>query len=455
MKKKINWKLALVLLLAFGLRLIYLNQSLWLDEGIEWWAVTTFNLKQLLFGFMSGDFNPLAHYLLMWFWVRVFGDSEISLRMPSVLFGMGTVWFIYKIANLTRPDLARQGQAFANLAAGLAAVNSLLIYYSQEARAYAMAAFLVTGAMYFLIKGKKLGYLGYLILMTLAMYSHYLIWLLLPFLAIAGIQYLLPLALTIPWWPMVWRQLQIGQMVSQNTVWAKIGETNWQNIGLVIIKFITGRVSFPESLILAGIVILISISIWFLIIKNVLARKDKIDLILALWGFGPLILGALIGIKIPIFIYFRFIFVLPALILLLAKGINGLKGKMGIWIKYGLIVIYSSFSLLYLFNPNYHRENWKGAIAELHKLDDKPTVIIHPAVRPPFDYYDRNESTVLNFADLRLTINDLPSVWYFPYAQPIFDSNDKTREMLFLLGLERVYEKHFNGVTLEKWAKNE
>ena len=89
--------LLIILAVGFWIRLVGLNQSLWLDEAIEWWAVTSFSLKQLLFGYMAGDFNPPGHHLLLWFWVRIFGDAEISLRFPSVLFGVGLVYLIYKI----------------------------------------------------------------------------------------------------------------------------------------------------------------------------------------------------------------------------------------------------------------------------------------------------------------------------------------------------------------------
>lgn len=467
MKKKINCKLLLILLVAFGLRLISLNQSLWLDEGIEWWAVTNFNLKDLLFGFMSGDFNPPAHYLLMWFWVKIFGTSEIAMRLPSVLFGVGTVWLIYKIANLIRSDLAGRGQTFT--AAAMAAVNGLLIYYSQESRAYAMTTFLVTGAMYWFLKinkdknyrgGKNYNnwrYVWFVTFLALAFYTHYLTWLLIPFLFVFGIKYLLPVVFTIPWWPMVWKQLQVGQMVSQNAVWAKIGETNGQNIGLVIVKFITGRVPFSENLFFGGMIILASITIWLLILMKAVKIKNKTDLLIVLWGFGPLILGGLIGMKMPIFIYFRFIFVLPALILLAAKGLDEMKGewsRLGKLGKLGMIGAFGIFSFLYLFNRSYHREDWKGAVAELHELDVNPIVIINFAVKPPFDYYDKGKSKMISAA--KVTANDLMAtrIWYVSYAQPIFQPNDEVRKSLMNTGHKRTYEKHYNGVTLEKWTND-
>ena len=57
--------LLIILAVGFWIRLVGLGQSLWLDEAIEWWAVTSFDLKQLLFGYMAGDFRfeqIILHY---------------------------------------------------------------------------------------------------------------------------------------------------------------------------------------------------------------------------------------------------------------------------------------------------------------------------------------------------------------------------------------------------------
>lgn len=463
---KKNWGIWGVLGISLALRLIYLDQSLWLDEGIEWWAVTAFSLKQLLFGFMNGDFNPPGHYLLMWFWVRFFGDSEMVLRWPSVIFGVGTVGFVYKIGRALN---WKDGGNLGLMAAAMAAVNGLLIYYSQEARAYAMAGFLVTGAMYFLIRKEKLGewgYLGYLGCMTAALYTHYLTWLLVPFLVVFGIRYLLPIIFTVPWWPMMWKQLQVGLAVSQNIVWAGMGELNVKNAGLVGVKFVTGRIPFPEEILWQILILSLSAVFWGFAMTGVVKGFGKIsgkngsvfswkneNVLLALWGFGPLLLGSVLSLKIPIFIYFRFLFVLPALILLLVAGIDGFGGRFGKILFWGVWGVWGIFSLFYLLDHNYQRENWKGAVGELHRLDVRPEVIINPAVRPPFDYYDRGYSKVIAAGDPGWPDDSWISVWYIPYAQPIFMPEDDARKKLMSLGFKNVYEKHFNGVTLEKWER--
>lgn len=449
MKVNSRWWIIIILALALGLRLINLNQSLWLDEAIEWWAVTAFDLRQLLLGFMKGDFNPPLHYLVMWFWVRIFGDSEIALRMPSVIFGVGTVWFIYKIANLIRPGLATQGRAFPELAAMMAAVNGLLIYYSQEARMYAMAAFFVTGAMYFFMRRN---YFLYFAFMAGALYSHYLTWLMFPVVAIWGIRFLVPWLITIPWWPILWQQLQVGMSAAKNPVWAEISKTSWLNISLVSVKFVTGRVPFPDLLIYQIVTILIVIVFWLMVylgsrlIWSKTSNKSA-ERVIIYWALIPTITAALIGIFIPVFTYFRLLFVLPAVLILAAIGADKK------WFITEVIVIFMMLTgFVYLAGDNFHRENWQKAIAELKRKDPSPTVLIHPAVRPPFDYYDRGRSHVVDTSSLHpLSLIPYPSIWYIPYAQPIFDQNDLTRKYLINNGYARDFEKHFRGVTLEKW----
>ena len=96
-------------------------------------------------------------------------------------------------------------------------------------------------------------------------------------------------------------------------------------------------------------------------------------------------------------------------------------------------------------------------MAELHRQDEAPVVIIHPAVRPPFEYYDKGESLIIERPGLAAARPGLNrhSIWDIPYAQAIFDPSDSTREFLGGLGYKRVFERHFRGVTLEKWAQDE
>src|SRR5258706_15725581 len=85
-----------ILLIAFILRIINLNQSLWLDEATQI-LLSQDSVKNIIFTH-GADFHPPLSYLLMHFWL-MFGTSEIWLRMLSVIFGVLTVWIIYKFST--------------------------------------------------------------------------------------------------------------------------------------------------------------------------------------------------------------------------------------------------------------------------------------------------------------------------------------------------------------------
>ena len=458
--------LLVILGLSLWIRLVGLSQSLWLDEAIEWWAVTSFSLRQLLFGYMAGDFNPPGHHLLLWFWVRVFGDTEISLRFPSVLFGLGIVYLTYKITKLILgnkdevvgiPGLPLRT---SHISAIFAAFSGLLIYYSQEARMYSMAAFFTAGAFYFLIKNelseKKLGlnYILFSIFFAAGLYSHYLVWLLLPLMFITGRKYIFPLVAALPWIPMLLKQLASGLSAAGNPVWANLSQTSVKNLLLVPVKFATGRVPFPHSGGLVMLTVVFLIAFWILAANGIKDLSDKKETkrvltILLGWIIWPLGLGAIIGIFVPVFSYFRLLFILPPVIILASIGAIRIR-----WLLEPMVLGMMIVSAVYVSGDTYARENWAGATADIESHEMGATVVIHPAVRPPFDYYDRGRSTVIpstEFSNFKFQI--LNSFWYLPYAQPIFDVNDSTRQTFESQNFKRTYQKHFRGVTVEHWVR--
>src|SRR4030065_1581620 len=89
----------LILVLAFILRLIKPNQSLWLDETIGAIAVKSYSYRELFVKFFTSDNHPPLYYLILKVWTSIFGYSEISIRFPSILFGLGTIYLTYRIAK--------------------------------------------------------------------------------------------------------------------------------------------------------------------------------------------------------------------------------------------------------------------------------------------------------------------------------------------------------------------
>ena len=139
--------LAALVVLAAALRFWRIgDQSFWLDEVFTV-ALVNEDLVGMLKGVRETESTPHLYYTLAWLWEKIAGDGEGALRALSALFGIATVPVAYLAARqLFRP-------AIALTAAALVAVNPWLVWYSQEARAYALLVLLSTAALLFFLRG--------------------------------------------------------------------------------------------------------------------------------------------------------------------------------------------------------------------------------------------------------------------------------------------------------------
>jgi mannosyltransferase len=130
------WPLLALTILAAALRLSTLNlQSFWYDEAFTPVHVLHPSLWATLRAVVHSENTPPLWYVLAWADTRVLGTGEIALRLPSALAGIATVPVAWAIgAELEGPRTPRA----AIVCAALVAVNPLFVWYSQEARAYAL-----------------------------------------------------------------------------------------------------------------------------------------------------------------------------------------------------------------------------------------------------------------------------------------------------------------------------
>ncbi len=404
MFKKIKTQKSIIFVIALGLvlRLINLNQSLWLDEAITALAVKNNSFIELITKFSPGDFHPPLYYLFLKFWTMFFGFSEVALRMPSVIFGVLAIFFIYKIGG--------------KKAAILMAVNPLGVYYSQEARMYSLAMLLVTASVFFFIKKKRL---LFVMSFLAALYTDYVPWLMFPvflsreiFWIIVGLIPLIPLLL-----------IQIGSVLGvSGSSWGDIlGRASLKNFALVPAKFLFGRISLPVWI----YAIFTAVYGYFMTFS-----RNKIYWA---WFTVPLILGFVLSFKIPIFTYFRFLFVLPAFILLLSQSPKKIISFITI-ISLGCLVYFN-------LNPKFWREDWRSAVNYI-KIDPGQIIMPNIAQAASLEYYN---------ADLK--IKNTSSVYLFRYVQEIFDPGDAQRKLLEVNGYKRTEEKSFNNLLIWKYEK--
>lgn len=128
--------LILCLLIATCLRLFRLEgQSLWADEGLQYFIASAPTLEALWERIAQRTFHPPLSFLLSHVFLRLH-HSDFFLRLPSVLFGVGSVWLAYRLVRkLTSVSVAL-------VAVWVFAISPLHIWYSQEARMYAPLLFI-------------------------------------------------------------------------------------------------------------------------------------------------------------------------------------------------------------------------------------------------------------------------------------------------------------------------
>ena len=128
-----------------------LHQSLWRDEAFSVLLAekTPFEIIQLTIK----DSTPPFHYLVLHYWMLLFGNSEVVARSLSFIFHILTAIVIFFIARkLIKSTIAQTLISLATL------LNPFLLQYAFEARTYSLLAFLTVLAVYFML-AKKIPYM--------------------------------------------------------------------------------------------------------------------------------------------------------------------------------------------------------------------------------------------------------------------------------------------------------
>jgi mannosyltransferase len=170
-------------LLAAALRLSTIDlQSLWYDEAFTPVHVLHATLGATLRAVVHRENTPPLWYVLEWGVVRAFGDGAVALRTLSALAGIATVPVVWCASR----ELA--GRRAAIVAAALIATSPLFVWYSQEARAYALFALVASLALLCFVRALHHPTLGrvslFALAASLALLTHYFaIFLVLPMVA--------------------------------------------------------------------------------------------------------------------------------------------------------------------------------------------------------------------------------------------------------------------------------
>lgn len=161
--------IAAIMALALALRAYKLDASLWFDE-----VETLVSYVRLPTGTLVTTYenlnNHMLHSLLAQLSVGLFGESAWSLRLPAMLFGVASIWALWRLAHeIVSPWEAR-------FAALLMAVSYHHVWFSQNARGYTGLLFFGLLATWLLVRALRRPsarvWLGFGLCLALSMYIH-------------------------------------------------------------------------------------------------------------------------------------------------------------------------------------------------------------------------------------------------------------------------------------------
>ncbi len=171
MKNKTFFYLFIILIISFLFRFWYIDkpEGLWNDEYVSWYIASKNSFSEFI-KYVSKNCHTPLYYIFLKFWLIIFPDTDVSLRISSVLMSIFTVIAMFFAGKEFKDNKTGMLCAF------FAAVSSFYIYFAQEVRLYSLLAFVSTLVMWTCIKllkeGKKRYFALFIILNALLCAVH-------------------------------------------------------------------------------------------------------------------------------------------------------------------------------------------------------------------------------------------------------------------------------------------
>ncbi len=407
-------------LVVFLLGIVFLSglhglgrESLCLDESASLTTASQPTAVKTLQMAKKANRNPPLHFLLLHFVIKLFGNSEFALRLPSVIFFVLSLWMLYKIGSLI------DKKEIALLAVVIAALSPYLREFISLARVYALLSFLTLSSIYCLLslwkKPSKIVWIFYVVSSLLMLYSH-------PY----GVIYLITNNLIFVWLRLTtnsrspsWIHWIIAQVIIVVLV------IPWIIVHLSVIEIIHDNptmltkpffVDIPGSIktysggntiiALVGL-LLASLSIGRIVLFGS-CNSDKIDTqksygkavrfewtqlsplgAVAIWLLAPVLISFVIShISIPIFSHRYTIASSYAYYLLIALGISVFTRKS---VRYTLLCLIAAMMIIPLCSKYHMRniEQWRDAAQQIEAeaIDGDAIVFYARYCQTPYNYY--------------------------------------------------------------------
>src|SRR3989344_911860 len=451
--------IVLITILGLVMRLILANQSFWLDEGASL-MFAKLPVNQL-FEAIKTDFHPPIFYGLLHYWLPLAGKSEWLIRLPFILLATLTIPALYLLAK----EIFGSKSPVPILASLFLALNPLHIYYSQELRMYSLVTLLVVLSWYFLLRRKYLltgllSFVGfftfygaifniisqtvYLLLTKEKNKPKTFVFLVLP--ALIGFAC---------WWPVFSVQLSNGNYLQTALPgWQGLsGTLTLKSLFLIPLKFILGRISFDPQrlyLLVGGFMVFI-----FFTLAGY-SGKNKKTLPVWIAFMVPLIIGVLVSLKTPVLGYWRFLYILPFFILLLAAGVEVLPKVARTATIAWICGTFIFFNIFFWTNIQFQREDWRG-LSDF--IGNKNALVVLPfsGIFAPLNFYEPKATYLIAQSSLGKNNQDLlqsakrdfvskDNLYVMDYLADLTDPDRKILKTIREMGLRELKVYNFNNL---------
>ena len=148
-----NHTLFLILIVLLGLLLRLWNidkpEGMWNDEYLTW-SIANLKFPQDFFKGVANNCHAPLHYFYLKGWMAIFKDSDVSLRVSSLVPGVISIFTMYLCAK--EYLVKKHGELCALAAAFITAISGFLIYFSQEVRIYSLAFLIASMVLFYSLK---------------------------------------------------------------------------------------------------------------------------------------------------------------------------------------------------------------------------------------------------------------------------------------------------------------
>ncbi|MCX7720300.1 MAG: flippase-like domain-containing protein [Dictyoglomus thermophilum] len=412
-------------------------RSIWIDEAITA-QVSVMGVKDIILNRASTGIHPPLYFILMHFWIKIFGDSEIAIRSLSAIFGILCIFMIYKLASKIFDKLTGLISAF------IFAFSPFYVYFGQEARMYPMVTFLILLSLYYLLKGIDKGKNITLITISniLMLYTHiFSAFVVLSenlFVFITNfknkkvlkkwiIAQFIILLFILPW---------LYVIIQNRTpeVYQGAQKVSLTNLGYTFLEINlgAGRAVFRNKILIASLFLLI-----FIIGFLPPWEKKREILLLFLYLFVPILLLLLLSLRKSFFSARYISMFIPGYVIFLGRGIRRFKHYSLIFlIVMGLLSIYALGLNYYYSNLANLNRPWRDAVRYIHEnVGGEKVFIFAPYMWRPFEYYNRGKISyeTLHISQLESKLKGLSSgerFWMIIANHEIEDPEGKVISLL-------------------------